>query len=490
MFWKCGKFEFDTRLPVVMGVINATPDSFSDGGKNWEPETAVENALLLVEQGAQIIDVGGESTRPGSEPVDPEEEWRRIEPIVETLADPEMLAKLKPSAELEELAQQGVCVSVDTRHASVAKRALAAGAAIINDVSGFRDEDMVAAVKDSDCGLVVMHMRGTPQTMGEFCDYSDVVGEVRDWLGSQVSSLEGAGIARERICIDPGPGFAKTPEQTLDVMRNLHEFRHVGCPVMAAPSRKRYLSLLAPVISTDSSSSSPKSNPSHGSNPAPSNLTLEQKDELTARECLKASELGAGVLRVHNVEAVKAALGDLKPYAVLSLGANVALVQSEGATIEESLIAQLNLAIQELLFLPDTQLIDVSPFYSSKAAYKTDQADFVNCAVLIRTGIAPLELLDYLHAIENSLGRVREVENGPRTLDIDIVDYQTYVCKSDVLTLPHPLAVERDFVVKPVSDVLPRHVLADGTPIDAVTETARVGRAFKLEPKTHTKTAS
>ena len=196
MFWKCGNFKFDTRIPVIMGIINATPDSFSDGGKNEEASVAIENAKLLVSQGAQIIDVGGESTRPGSTEVTPAEEWQRISEIVSCLC------------------AEGICVSVDTRHPETAKKAIEAGASIINDVSGFTDPKMVEIAKNCDCGLVVMHMRGTPQTMTELTDYKNVVDEVRAWLKNQTSMLESHGIEAQRICVDPGPGFAKTPEQT------------------------------------------------------------------------------------------------------------------------------------------------------------------------------------------------------------------------------------------------------------------------------------
>ena len=138
------------------------------------------------------------------------------------------------------------------------------------------------------------------------------------------------------------------------------------------------------------------------------------------------------------------------------------------------------MAITEMLSLPDTELIDVSPFYESEPAYKEDQDTFVNCVAVLRCGIPPLELLQYLHVIEDSLGRKREIENGPRTIDIDIEDYQLYVCESDELTLPHVNICERDFVVKPFNDVLPNHVLADGTTLDRIDEIARVGRAHRV----------
>ena len=196
MIWHCGRFDFDTSTPLIMGIVNVTPDSFSDGGEYFDTEAAVAHGLELAAQGAAIIDVGGESTRPGSDPVDPETECERIGSVIATLAEREL------------------CVSVDTRHAEVAARALEAGASIINDVSGFRDPAMVAVAQRSGCGCVVMHMAGEPKTMQENPTYVDVVAEVCDYLRDRAAALEAAGIDHSRICIDPGPGFGKTPKQT------------------------------------------------------------------------------------------------------------------------------------------------------------------------------------------------------------------------------------------------------------------------------------
>lgn len=441
MKWKCSKFEFDASKPVIMGILNITPDSFSDGGNYLCADEAIKHAYELREQGAQIIDIGGESTRPGAREICGQEEWERIEKAVKTLSN------------------NGFCISVDTRHAYVAQYALENGASIINDVSGFTDPKMIEVVKQSDCGLVVMHMRGTPDTMDELVEYKDVVDDVYDWLETKALELEKKGIDKERICLDFGPGFSKTPDQTLSLMRNFHIFRHLGYFLMCAPSRKRYLSELS------------KDN---------EELTLQKKDELTAKQCLDAAESGANVFRVHNCEETFQALNNLRPLVVLSLGSNVALVGDTAEEREESIISQLNMAIQELIALPDTQIVDISSIYKSKAAYMEDQDDFYNMAIAIRTGIPPLELLDYLHLIENSLGRIREKENGPRTIDIDIVDYQLYACESKQLTLPHKLALERDFVVKPVSEILPNHMLSNGRHIDEIDENERIGQATKL----------
>lgn len=437
MIWHCGRFDFDTSTPIIMGILNMTPDSFSDGGQFADDAAAVERALAMVSEGAAIIDVGGESTRPGSDPVDPETEWERIGGVI------------------AELAKRELCVSVDTRHAEVAKRALAAGASIVNDVSGFRDAAMVDVVAKSGCGCVVMHMAGEPKTMQDDPVYDDVVAEVRDYLDEQARALEVAGVDHSRICIDPGPGFGKTPKQTIELMRNLHELVHVGYPVMVAASRKSYVGYAYKIDEP------------------------RERDVASAAEALLACELGASVVRTHNVAMTAAALKDLRPAVILGLGSNVALVAEPGEETEAK-IAQINLAVGQLCSLPDTQIIDMAPFYESEPAYFEDQDAFVNTVVLLRSGLPPKELLGYLHGIENSLGRVRERENGPRTLDIDIVDYQMYVASDDELTLPHPRAAERDFVVRPLLDILPGWDLADGTPAASVPEDARVGKARRL----------
>lgn len=439
MLWRCGSFEFDCRRPHVMGIVNMTPDSFSGDGLASQVQAALSQARAMVQAGAEIIDVGGESTRPGAVPVDPRQEWERIEEVVRTLAE------------------EGVCVSVDTRHAEVAKQAVEAGASIINDVSGFQDAAMVDVACQADAGVVVMHMQGTPQTMQDDPRYDDVVEDVRGFLQQQVTALESAGVASERICVDPGPGFGKTPKQTLELMRNLHEIRHLGYPVMCAVSRKRFITETYQLDPAD----------------------LAARDAASAAEALLAAELGASVIRTHNVKATLDALKDLRPYVILGLGSNVALVAEEGEE-DEAKQAQINMAIGKLCQLPDSLLIDVAPFYKSRPAYKEDQDDFINTAVLLRTGLPPKELLDCLHAIENMLGRVREVPNGPRTLDLDIVDYQMYDYATEDLCLPHPRAMERDFVVKPVEDILRNHVLANGRRLAEVSEDKRVGAAVRV----------
>lgn len=439
MTWRCGAFSFDCRQPHVMGILNMTPDSFSGDGLSGHEEAALAQARQMVADGAQIIDVGGESTRPGADEVSPHEEWERV------------------GAVIRQLAVEGICVSVDTRHAEVAQRAIEAGASIVNDISGFRSQAMVDVVAQADVGCVVMHMQGDPKTMQDDPQYADVVAEVCAYLAQQASLLEAAGVAHDRICVDPGPGFGKTPSQTIELLRNIHEVRHLGYPVMCAVSRKSFITRAYKVEPAD----------------------MQARDAASAAEALMACELGASIVRTHNVPKTVSALKDLRPYVILGLGSNVALVAEEGEE-DEAKQAQINLAIGKLCQLPDSLLIDVAPFYKSRAAYKEDQDDFVNTVVLLRTGLPPRELLDCLHAIEGMLGRVRTEPNGPRTLDIDIVDYQMYDHAATDLKLPHPRATERDFVVRPLEDILPGHVLANGHRVSELPVEKRLGPAERM----------
>lgn len=438
MIWKCSQYSFDAKMPIIMGILNLTPDSFSDGGSYPTPEDAIARGLQMVEEGALIIDVGGESTRPGATPVSEEEERARVLDVVKALAD------------------KGICVSIDTRHASVARAALEAGASIINDVSGFRDEAMVDLAASCDMGLVVMHMGGDdPRTMQDEPVYEDVVAEVRDYLKTQAENLIAHGVARDRICLDPGPGFGKTAKQTIELMRNFHEFNRLGFPTMVAVSRKSYIGEAY-----------------HIEDP-------KERDSASAAEALMACELGASVIRTHNVALTAQALEEnLRPYALIGMGCNVALVADEGEE-REGKIAMINKAIGDMCMLPDTQIIDIASYYESEPAYFEDQDLFVNTVVLMRTGLPPQELLNYLQAIENSLGRVRTQKNGPRTCDLDILDYQGYVSDLEVLTLPHPLLLERDFVVKPLLELLPHHELSNGVPVTP--DNVKYGKAWKCE---------
>lgn len=210
---------------AVMGILNVTPDSFSDGGLHAGVDAALAHARLLVEQGADIIDVGGESTRPGAAEVAPEEEMRRIRPVIEALR----------------AAFPALRISIDTRHAEVARAALQAGADVVNDITGLAAPEMRRLCAEMPCGVVLMHMQGRPETMQLAPQYEDVVAEVRTFFEERLRLAQQAGIAAERICLDPGIGFGKTLEHNLALIRQLESLRVAGRPLLMALSRKRFM---------------------------------------------------------------------------------------------------------------------------------------------------------------------------------------------------------------------------------------------------------
>lgn len=265
--WQCGRYPLSLERPLVMGIVNVTPDSFSDGGEHATADAAVEHGLRLVREGADILDVGGESTRPGSDEVPPDVESARVLPVVERLAR-----------------EAGVPVSIDTRHAEVAHAALASGASIVNDVAGFRDSAMVEVAAASDAGLVVMHMLGEPKSMQANPRYDDVVAEVRAFLERQATALVAAGVAPERICVDPGIGFGKTLDHNLALLRALSELASLGYPVLVGASRKRMIGDLT-------------------GEPEP-----KRRLGGSVAVALWAATHGASVVRVHDVRETKQAL--------------------------------------------------------------------------------------------------------------------------------------------------------------------------------------
>jgi dihydropteroate synthase len=209
----------------VMGIVNVTPDSFSDGGLFLDPEAAIAHGRELAREGADILDVGGESTRPGAEAVDAETERDRVEPVVSALA-----------------ADGAATVSIDTAKAPVAAAALDAGATIVNDVTALRgDPQLAGLVAERECQLVLMHMQGTPRTMQENPTYDDVVDDVRAFLAERIEAAVDAGVDERRISVDPGVGFGKTVAHNLELLRRLHELRELGRPLVIGTSRKRFL---------------------------------------------------------------------------------------------------------------------------------------------------------------------------------------------------------------------------------------------------------
>jgi dihydropteroate synthase len=226
--WQCGATRFDlTARALVMGVVNVTPDSFSDGGRFLDPEAALTHARALLDQGADLIDLGAESTRPGSDPVAPEEQWRRLAPVLEPLAR-----------------IPGACVSVDTASAWVAERAVAAGAKVVNDVSALGDSEMAGVVAQAGAGLILMHMRGEPRTMQADPHFQDVRREVSAFLIERARAAEAAGVAKAAIALDPGIGFGKTLAHNLALLAGVGELAEHGYPVVIGASRKSFLGRL------------------------------------------------------------------------------------------------------------------------------------------------------------------------------------------------------------------------------------------------------
>ena len=466
--WRCGEHELSLARPRIMGVLNVTPDSFSDGGRHDATDDAVAWGLKLLDDGADIIDVGGESTRPGFTPVSPDEEARRVVPVI------------------RELVSAGAVVSVDTRHAEVARLALKLGAAILNDVTGFTNPDMVRAAVESDCGCVVMHAgevsdhaprrsvtldssaaaraaaaekdaeagpSGPADRLGEVMrrsargvtsptvrlasgsnrrftlpEEAPIMRRVMGFLGDQARELMRAGVARERICVDPGPGFGKLADEDVVIQRANAKMVSMGYPVMCAVSRKRFVGAVSGV--TDAAA----------------------RDFATAGVCIAAVEAGARVLRVHDVAGVAQALDGYWSVAhpdprraFVALGSNV------GDRLD-----YLVRACSLINSIPLTCVTAVSHAYETDPAYGI-ATPVANAVAEIRTELAPLVLMDALLGVESQLGRVRkpgEEGHGARTIDCDLAWMEGETHAGRKLALPHPRLGERDFVLVPMEDLL------------------------------------
>ena len=266
--WQCGRFRLDYSRPLLMGVVNVTPDSFSDGGLFFDPQQAVVHALALIEEGADLIDVGGESTRPGAQPIDAAEELRRVLPVLHALRD------------------APVPVAVDTTKPQVMRAAIAEGASVINDVNALRSPGALQTVAASLAGVCLVHMRGEPRTMQAAPHYKNVVAEVRGFLLERLDAAVAIGIALERIALDPGFGFGKTVGHNLAVLRNLERLAELGAPVLVGLSRKSTLGAIT-------------------GRPA-----LERLPASIAA-ALIAVQHGARIVRVHDVAATRDALAVL-----------------------------------------------------------------------------------------------------------------------------------------------------------------------------------
>jgi len=262
---RCGHHRLSLRRPLIMGIINATPDSFSGDGTAHDVDRAVNQARAFVEDGADILDIGGESTRPGATPVTADDELRRVVPVIEALRE------LK------------VPLSIDTFKPQVMRAALAAGASLINDINALRTPGALEVVAGSDAGICLMHMQGTPQTMQDNPTYADVVAEVKAFLDERVGACRSAGIERNRIIIDPGFGFGKTAEHNLELLQGLDRLALGGYPVLVGLSRKSVLGKLT-------------------------GRKVTERIAASVAAAIAAVARGASIVRVHDVAATRDAL--------------------------------------------------------------------------------------------------------------------------------------------------------------------------------------
>lgn len=484
--WHCGKHNISLARPRIMGVLNVTPDSFSDGGAHADTDAAIEWGLKLLDDGADIIDVGGESTRPGFRPVSPDEEAKRVIPVIRALVD------------------AGAVVSIDTRHPEVARLAVKLGASIVNDVTGFTNPEMVRVAVGSDCGCVVMHAgevsgrtarrsvtldssaaaraaaahakdaapakeadepeKPAEPSSAEVADAAaaerldevmrrsargvtsptvtlaggnrrftlpesaPIMRHVMGFLGDQARELMRAGVSRERICIDPGPGFGKLADEDVVIQRANAKMVSMGYPVMCAVSRKRFVGAVSGV--TDAAA----------------------RDAATAGVCIAAVESGVRLLRVHDVAGVAQALNSYWSVAhpdprraFVALGSNV------GDRLE-----YLKRAAALINAIPLTCVTAVSRAYETDPAYGIAMP-VANAVAEIRTELAPLVLIDALLDVEKKLGRTRpagQEGHGPRTIDCDLLWMEGESHAGRKLALPHPRLGERDFVIVPMEDLM------------------------------------
>jgi dihydropteroate synthase len=256
------------RRTLIMGIVNVTPDSFSDSGAFFDPEAAIGQALLMAHEGADILDIGGESTRPGAQPVPLDEELRRVIPVIRAVRQ----------------ALPQMPISIDTYKARVAEAALAAGATLVNDVSALRfDPQMASLVAEADVPVILMHMKGAPQTMQNAPSYTDVVREITEFLRERIAFAQAAGIAIEKIIVDPGIGFGKRPQDNTEILRRLHELKALGRPILLGTSRKSFLGAIT-------------------------RRPVTERLEETIASCVIGALRGADIVRVHDVGPVKHAL--------------------------------------------------------------------------------------------------------------------------------------------------------------------------------------
>jgi|GEM_PF-403144 len=399
------EFAWGSRT-YVMGIINATPDSFSGDGIGTDADAAVRLALRMEAEGADWLDIGGESSRPGADELDPVEELRRVLPVLEAVR-----------------AATGLPLSIDTYHASVARAALAAGADAVNDIMGLRrDPEMARVVAESGAVLIAMHNQRGRQSR-------DVAGDITEGFRATLDVCREHRIGRDRIILDPGFGFGWTPAQNLEMLRRLRELTSLGFPLLVGTSRK---STIGAVL---------------GDKP------VEKRAFGTAASVAIAIAHGADIIRVHDVaEMVDAArvadgIAGRGPFGGTAAMVAIAL----GSNLGDRL-GNLRAAVRELEQRGVLRVADQSSVWET-APVPADQPAYLNAAVRGVSSLPPLELLAALKEIERALGRRPERRWGPRTIDLDIIFYGEERVEMPELRIPHERVLERGFVLAPLSDI-------------------------------------
>jgi dihydropteroate synthase len=419
--------------PQLMGILNVTPDSFSDGGCHSELAAAVARAKAMVTDGAAIVDVGGESTRPGHVPVPEDEELRRVVPALEAL-----------SADLD------APISIDTSKARVAREAARLGACVINDVWGLqRDPGMADAVAETGSAVVIMHNRDDKDPA------LDILDDVERFFERSLKLAAVAGVPFGRILLDPGIGFGKTRQQNHACIWNLDRFRRLGAPILVGLSRK---SFIGGIIDAE----------------------VDRRLPGTLAADTIALMRGASVLRVHDIVENRAALAvflALKTAAAPSLAAEsrddgkARVVLALGGNVGDK-AKSLRRALRAIAGEEGIELTSVSRLYRTAPWGKTDQDWFVNACALGRTSLKPEALLERIKRLEVELGREPTERWGPRVIDIDLIAYGNVTLKTERLTLPHPELFNRAFVLVPLAEIAPDLVVAGARIGEAV---ARLG---------------
>ena len=415
--------------PQLMGILNVTPDSFSDGGRHSDLAAAVARARAMVADGAAIVDVGGESTRPGHVPVPEDEELRRVAPVLEAVG-----------AELD------APVSIDTSKAKVAREAARLGACVINDVWGLqRDPGMADAVAETGSAVVIMHNRDEKDPA------IDILDDAERFFERSLNLAAGAGVPFSRILLDPGVGFGKSRQQNHACIWNLDRFRRLGAPILVGLSRK---SFIGGIIDAE----------------------VDRRLPGTIAADTIALMRGASVLRVHDVAENRAAVAvfmALKAAAApalateLKVDGQARVVLALGGNVGDK-VANLRRALRAIASEPGIELTAVSRLYRTTPWGKTDQDWFVNACALARTKLAPEALLDRVKKLEVELGREPTERWGPRVIDIDLIAYDDVTLKAERLTLPHPELFNRAFVLVPLAEIAPDLAIAGVRVGDAV----------------------